>query len=203
MSGYIAHHASKHLNFKRPLRDKLLRYILTLRGKACIWLKLLNCSLPWIVHHHLKGKRTSEHNLFNLFSFNSCQQTTSKFHNIMVHDCVIRRDACTQLILPIALHKPMAMNVTPDIPQSEIAATNFFDRAKSWAKNWAKNWAKFWTKFSGHFRASFTVQNDPPKFLPKLLPIYHFMSCYGSCGWKLKISSPRASGAWGAQWTFK
>ena len=71
--------------------------------------------------------------------------------------------------------------LTPDIPQSEIAATNFFDRAKSWAKNWAKNWAKFWTKFSGHFRASFTVQNDPPKFLPKFLSIYHSMSCHGSC----------------------
>ena len=75
----------------------------------------------------------------------------------------------------------------------------FFDRAKSWAKSWAKNWAKFWTKFSGHFRASFTVQNDPPKFLPKFLPIYHSMSCHGSCDCNLKISSPRASGAWGAQ----
>ena len=46
-------------------------------------------------------------------------------------------------------------------------ATNFFDRAKSWAKNWAKNWAKFWAKFSGHFCASFTVQNDPPKVPPQ------------------------------------
>ena len=73
---------------------------------------------------------------------------------------------------------------------------NFFDRAKSWAKNWAKNWAKF----SGHFRASFTVKNDPAaKILPKFLPIYHSMSCHGSCDWNLKISSPRASGAWGAQ----
>ena len=74
-----------------------------------------------------------------------------------------------------------------------------FDRAKSWAKNWAK----FWTKFSGHFSASCAVQNDPPKFLPKLLPIYHSMSCHGSCGRNLKISSPRASGAWGAQQKFR
>ena len=88
---------------------------------------------------------------------------------------------------------------TADIPQSEIVATNFYDRAKSWAKNWAKNWAKFWTKFSGHFRASLAVQNDPPKFLPKFLPIYHSMSWHGSCDWNLKISSPRASGVWGAQ----
>ena len=79
---------------------------------------------------------------------------------------------------------------TPDIPQSEIAAANVFYRA---------NWAKFWTKISGHFRASFTVQNGPPKFLPKSLPIYHSMSCHGSCDWNLKNSSPRASGAWGAQ----
>ena len=55
---------------------------------------------------------------------------------------------------------------TPDIPQSEIVATNFYDRAKFWAKNWAKNRAKFWTKFSGHFRASFAVQNDPPNLSP-------------------------------------
>ena len=50
--------------------------------------------------------------------------------------------------------------VTPDIPQSEIVATNFYDRAKFWAKNWAK----FWTNISGHFRASLAAQNDPPKF---------------------------------------
>ena len=89
---------------------------------------------------------------------------------------------------------------TPDIPQSELAATNVFDRAKSWlGEELDENWAKFWTKFSGHFRASFTVQNDPPKFLPKFLPIYHFMSCHGSCDRNLKISSSRASGAWGDQ----
>ena len=28
-------------------------------------------------------------------------------------------------------------SVTPDISQSEIVATNFYDRAKNWAKNWA------------------------------------------------------------------
>ena len=67
--------------------------------------------------------------------------------------------------------------VTPHIPQSEIAATNFYDRAKFWAKNWAK----FWAKFSGLFCASFAVQNDPPNLLPKFLPIYHSMSCHGSC----------------------
>ena len=100
----------------------------------------------------------------------------------------------------LAFHNsPQTNNITPDIPQSEIAATNFFDRAKFSAKNWAKNGAKFWTKISGHFRASCAVQNDPPKFLPKFLPIYHPMSCHGSCGRHLKISSPRASWAWGAQ----
>ena len=52
----------------------------------------------------------------------------------------------------------------PDSPQSEIAATIFFDHEKSRAKNWAKNWAKFLTNFSGHFRASFTVQNDSNNF---------------------------------------
>ena len=68
-----------------------------------------------------------------------------------------------------------------------------------WAKNLAKSYAKLLTNISGHFRASFAVQNDRPKFLPKLRPIYHSMSCDNSCGWDLKISSPRASGAWGAQ----
>ena len=52
--------------------------------------------------------------------------------------------------------------LTPDSPQSEIVATNFYDRAKFWAKNWAK----FWTRFSGHFRASLAAQNDPPIFSP-------------------------------------
>ena len=74
-----------------------------------------------------------------------------------------------------------AKEVAPDIPQSGIAATHFFDWAKFWAKNWAKDWAKFWTIISGHFRASLAVQNDPPKFLPELLPIYRSMSCHGSC----------------------
>ena len=35
----------------------------------------------------------------------------------------------------------------------------------------------------------------PTKFLPKCLPIYHSISC----GWNVKISSLRVSGAWGAQ----
>ena len=51
-----------------------------------------------------------------------------------------------------------SISLTPDIPQSDIAATNFYDQVK--------NWAKFWTKFSGHFRASCAVQNDPPNFSP-------------------------------------
>ena len=42
-------------------------------------------------------------------------------------------------------------DLTIDTPQSEIVATNFYDRPKFWAENWAKNWAKFWTKFSGFF----------------------------------------------------
>ena len=79
-----------------------------------------------------------------------------------------------------------AGKITPDIPQSEIAATNFYDRATVWAKNWAK----FWMIISGHFRASRAVQKHPSKFLPKFLPIYHSKSCHGSCGWNLKISSP-------------
>ena len=63
--------------------------------------------------------------------------------------------------------------LTPDIPQSEIAATNFYDGPKFWAKSRAKNGVKFWRTFSGHLRASCAVQNDPPKCLPKFLPIYH------------------------------
>ena len=54
----------------------------------------------------------------------------------------------------------MGKKLTPDIPQSEIAATKFYDRAKFWAKSSAK----VWTKISGHFRASCAVQNDPPNF---------------------------------------
>ena len=82
--------------------------------------------------------------------------------------------------------------------QSETAVTSFYDRVKFWAKNWAK----FWTHFSGHFRASWAVQNDPPNYLPKFLPIDHADSRRVS--WQLlwlksQNSSPRASGAWGAQ----
>ena len=80
--------------------------------------------------------------------------------------------------------------ITPDVPQSEIAATNFYDRAKFGAKNWAK----FWTKFSGHFRASCAVQNDPPEFLPKFLPIYHSVSCHSS--W-LKSQNFISASFWG------
>ena len=87
------------------------------------------------------------------------------------------------------------------LPRAKIAATNFYDRAKVWAKNEAK----FWTKFSGYFRASCAAQNDPPKCLPKVLPIHHSMSCNGSCGWSLESSSPRASGGLGRptlqEWT--
>ena len=36
-----------------------------------------------------------------------------------------------------------AKEFMPEIPQSEIAATNFFRRARNQAKNWAKFWAKF------------------------------------------------------------
>ena len=50
----------------------------------------------------------------------------------------------------------------PDIPQSEIVATNFYD----WAKFWAKNWAKFWTNFLGIFvlrsLCTMTHQNFSP-----------------------------------------
>ena len=60
-------------------------------------------------------------------------------------------------------------------------------------RNFGRN---IWTKCS---RASFAVENNPPNLLPKFLPIYHSMSCHRSCDWNLKISSPRASGAWGAQ----
>ena len=34
-------------------------------------------------------------------------------------------------------------SVTPDIPQSEVAATHFYDSGGSLAKNWANNWANF------------------------------------------------------------
>ena len=59
-----------------------------------------------------------------------------------------------------------AWSVTPDIPQSEIVATNFYDRAKFWAKNWAKNWAKFWTKFSCFIRCA----ERPTKISPQIPP---------------------------------
>ena len=57
----------------------------------------------------------------------------------------------------------LSQYVTPDIPQSEIAATIFYDRAKSWAKNWAK----FCTNFSGrifvlHALCRTTHQNFSP-----------------------------------------
>ena len=67
-------------------------------------------------------------------------------------------------------------------PRAKSRRQIFMTPVEVWAKNWAKNWAKFWAKFSGHVRASFAVQNDPPKFLPKFLPIYHSMSCHDSCG---------------------
>ena len=88
--------------------------------------------------------------------------------------------------------------ITPNNPQSEIAATKFLSSAEVWGKNWTKQWVKNWVicEIFWHFRASFVVQNDPPKFLPKFLQIYHFVSC----GRKVnKNTSPRSFGAWGAQ----
>ena len=42
--------------------------------------------------------------------------------------------------------------ITPDFPQSEIAATNFYDSGEDPGE------------LSAHFRASFAVQNDPQIF---------------------------------------
>ena len=53
--------------------------------------------------------------------------------------------------------------VTSDIPQSEIAATNFYDRAKSWAKSWAKNFGRtFLGIFVLHLLCRATHQNFSP-----------------------------------------
>ena len=60
---------------------------------------------------------------------------------------------------------------TLEIPRAKSRRQIFMTRVEVWAKNWAKDWGKFWPKFSRHFHASIAEQNDPPKFLPKLLPI--------------------------------
>ena len=78
---------------------------------------------------------------------------------------------------PLGVHPSLVTNLmlvflTPDFPESEIAATSFMTLAEVWAKNWAKNWAKC----SAHFRASFAVQMTH-KSSPKFLPIYHSVSC--------------------------
>ena len=53
--------------------------------------------------------------------------------------------------------------LTPDIPQSEIAATNFYDRAKFWAKNRAKNLGRnFLGIFVLHLPCRTTHQNFSP-----------------------------------------
>ena len=62
-------------------------------------------------------------------------------------------------------------------PQSEIAATNFYDSVGSLGEELGE----ILDEFFWAFRASFAVQNDPPNLLPKFLPIYHSMSCHGSC----------------------
>ena len=59
---------------------------------------------------------------------------------------------------------------TPDIPQSEIVATNFYDWAKSWAKSWAKKLGEisdeiFWT-FSRFIRRA----ERPTKISPQIPP---------------------------------
>ena len=81
----------------------------------------------------------------------------------------------------------------PEIPQSEIAATIFFRRARSRAKNCAKFWANFWAKFSCFARCAELRK----KLLPKFPAIYHSVSCE----WNVKISSPWASGVGGC-WCF-
>ena len=70
-------------------------------------------------------------------------------------------------------------NVTLDIPQSELWRQFFLPRRNPGQRIGRKIGRNFGRNFLGNFVASFTVQNDPPKFLPKF-PIYHSMSCHGS-----------------------
>ena len=84
-------------------------------------------------------------------------------------------------------------NITPDFPQSEIAATNFYDSDGSLGEELGEELGEIFCTFSCFIRCT----EWPTNLLPKFLPIYHSMSC----GWKYEISSPRASGVWGPQET--
>ena len=77
--------------------------------------------------------------------------------------------------------------LTPDFPQSEIKATIFCDSGGSLGEELGKMFCAF------PCFICFTEWRT--NLLPKFLPIYHSMSC----GWNVKISSPRASGVWGPQ----
>ena len=78
--------------------------------------------------------------------------------------------------------------VTPDVPQSEVTATNFYDSGGSLGEELGEELGEiFWA-----FSCFICCAEWPTDLLPKFLPIYHSMSC----GWNLKISSPRASGVW-------
>ena len=76
------------------------------------------------------------------------------------------------------------------LPKSEIAATNICDSGGSLGEELGEDLGEiFWA-----FSCFICCVEWPTNLLPKLLPIYHSMSC----GWNAKISSPRASGVLGA-----
>ena len=71
----------------------------------------------------------------------------------------------------------------PEIPQGEIAATNFYVSGGSLGEKLGEELGEILDEIFWAFScASFAVQNDPTKFLPKFLPICHPMSCHDSCG---------------------
>ena len=77
----------------------------------------------------------------------------------------------------VSLVKVLPTYLRLTCPRTKLRRQIFVTQAEVWANNWAK--------FSGHFCASFAVQNDPPKFLLKLLWIWHSMSGL----WRLKSQS--------------
>ena len=74
---------------------------------------------------------------------------------------------------------------TPDFSEGDIAVTKFYDSGGSLGEELGKMFCAF--------SCFICCAEWATNLLPKFLPIYHSMSC----GWKFKISSPRASGVLG------